>query len=247
MRGSRYTAPPLTSSGSVVCRCSRTSIATTTRLAKPGAFHNLVGAFRRKADYNNDGPGFAPDLPCASHFERIRDRTTRITPEFCVIGLVYPQESRSRIVGSNGKGIAQHGPLTWETDGCNFTEKDDLTPECKYANGYLHRWVDGVALEYRAAFVNDFFGAFYAAGAEQMDDISESGLKEKMIVLGSLLTSSVKTKVVFLRFAAAYVTNLFSEETAVMRKGNANSHQKAMSAPRARLLAPIPQRVRGAA
>ena len=54
MRGSRYTAPPLSSSGCVVYRHFKPSIALATIYSNGTAFHNLVGAFRRKADYSND-------------------------------------------------------------------------------------------------------------------------------------------------------------------------------------------------
>ena len=53
MRGCRYTAPPLTSTGSVVCWIFPWIVYHIFQ-AKASTFHNLVGAFRRKADYKYD-------------------------------------------------------------------------------------------------------------------------------------------------------------------------------------------------
>ena len=51
MRGCRYTAPPLTSTGSVVYRTLRGYCNKFCKCTKGRRFHNHVGAFRRKADY----------------------------------------------------------------------------------------------------------------------------------------------------------------------------------------------------
>jgi len=52
IRGCRYTAPPLTSSGSVVCRYLQEEDNTkkSERTMEFKVFHNPIGAFRRKVD-----------------------------------------------------------------------------------------------------------------------------------------------------------------------------------------------------
>jgi hypothetical protein len=57
MRGRRYTAPPLTSTCSVVCQSYKGNISEGKQIIKRKAaseFHNRIGAFRRKADYKNE-------------------------------------------------------------------------------------------------------------------------------------------------------------------------------------------------
>jgi len=53
MRGCRYTAPPLTSTVSVVDRTPQLYYITNNTTAKV-PFHNPIGAFRRKADYSDE-------------------------------------------------------------------------------------------------------------------------------------------------------------------------------------------------
>ena len=52
MRGRRYTAPPLTSTVFVVDRFPQLHYITLNIFVE-APFHNPIGAFRRKADYNN--------------------------------------------------------------------------------------------------------------------------------------------------------------------------------------------------
>ena len=57
MRGRRYTAPPLTSTCSVVCQSykednNRRKEAKETKVAEEPRFHNRIGVFRRKTGYN---------------------------------------------------------------------------------------------------------------------------------------------------------------------------------------------------
>ena len=56
MRGRRYTAPPLTSTCSVVCQSykednNRRKEAKKTKVAEEPRFHNRIGVFRRKTGY----------------------------------------------------------------------------------------------------------------------------------------------------------------------------------------------------
>ena len=54
MRGCRYTAPPLTSPGSVVCQLPTVGVyqrKIASERTIGNKFHNPIGAFRRKADY----------------------------------------------------------------------------------------------------------------------------------------------------------------------------------------------------
>ncbi|NGZ77653.1 Mbeg1-like protein [Saccharibacillus alkalitolerans] len=87
--------------------------------------------------YNNDGPGFCQDLPCAAHYDRIKHKLIRLVPEFSVIGMLFAsQDSDLRIVGSRAEGLKQHLPLTWEVERSAFVSKPDLTKRCKFSFGF---------------------------------------------------------------------------------------------------------------
>lgn len=191
------------------------------------------------AVYNNDGPGFAPDLPWAGNFQKIQGRTTRIIPEFSVVGMIYPQESKCIIVGSNAEECNQHSPLTWEVSGCDFVEKEELSEQCKFANGYLHRWVDGVNVECRSTFVQEFFGAFTSEGVDLIDDITSPGSNGNAFFLKVFFKSGGKTKYVFLRLIYSYVSNLVFTQ-AMHLLASDTTHPKENPAPsRRRQLVPI--------
>ena len=66
MRGCRYTAPPLTSTGSVVYRTLRGYCNKFCKCTKGRRFHNHVGAFRRKADYTQMKHGMKSCCPLVS-------------------------------------------------------------------------------------------------------------------------------------------------------------------------------------
>lgn len=66
MRGCRYTAPPLTSTGSVVYRTLRGYCNKFCKCTKGRRFHNHVGAFRRKADYTQMKRGMKSCCPLVS-------------------------------------------------------------------------------------------------------------------------------------------------------------------------------------
>ena len=92
MRGCRYSAPPLTSTVSVVDRFPQLHYITFNILAE-APFHNRVGAFRRKADYNNEKDYNIPFTSGCGSCERCSQtlcEATMIFPYLLPNGKVLP-------------------------------------------------------------------------------------------------------------------------------------------------------------
>ena len=145
--------------------------------------------------YNNDGPGFCRDLPCAEYLGRIQNKLIRIVPEFSVIGMLFaPPDSTLKIIGSRVEGPMQHLPLTWEVEGSTFVSKNGLTKRCIFINGMIDSWIQNVDLEHRMTFTRDFFDALSVGGTKLIIDVAGKGIDGFESILIALRNSDSKTK-----------------------------------------------------
>jgi hypothetical protein len=158
--------------------------------------------------YNNDGPGFCPNMAWAKKYQEIAKRTIKIVPEFSVIGMVFAEGQPHRTIASNVKGLIQHDLMTWKVNGNRFVEKSGFTYHCKRMNGILNRWIKNVDTEQRISFTTDFFDALEVNGAVVIKDVLSGGFGGFMKILMSIVKSRKSTKRAIKEFFIAFVVEL---------------------------------------
>ena len=138
--------------------------------------------------YSNDGPSMASDvLPKGGH-EVLGDRFVRIVPNFSVVGMLFERPGDTKtIVRSNAAGALAHDPFSWQVKASGLETAEDLLPECKVVNKAFADWLDGMSIEDRTLFTNDFFDALEAGGATTVDEVGGSvgGLQKVVAALNS--------------------------------------------------------------
>lgn len=147
--------------------------------------------------YNNDGPGFSSELVHSLKYEEIRDRITRIIPQFSVIGMLFSHDSTYKIVKSYASGIMQHDAKTWCVDVDHFLEKEDLIQECKKINKIVDTLIKEVTIEQRKIFIKNFFDTLEASGAKYIDEIVKGGINGIESILTTMVKSEKNTRFVF--------------------------------------------------
>lgn len=149
------------------------------------------------AIYDNDGPGLSAELLQTEKYETIREKVVRLLPEFCVVGMLFEHESRTAIVKSSAQGLLQHHSITWQIEGNDFVYGEGIDPNAKMVNDMFRDWIEGVDMESRRAFVEDFFGTAGAGGATSLADFAGRGVGGFEAVLLAMLRSRKISKTVF--------------------------------------------------
>ena len=145
--------------------------------------------------YLLDGPGLCADVCNLSRIGRVNARTTRIIPEYCVIGKLFePQIQDTRIVLSSASGIMQHGLATWGIDHGKpaYTEKND--PQSVWLSEILNLWINEIQPEERPLFVDELFDALSSGGALTTDDFGKNSWQNLDALIKQLKTSSKVTR-----------------------------------------------------
>ncbi len=145
--------------------------------------------------YLLDGPGLCPEVMSLNGMKRLDGKTTRIIPEFSVIGKLFePDISDTRIVHSNAIGIQQHGLSTWGIDHGKLAYADDNDSLSKWINETLAIWIGEISQEERPVFVDELFDALSAGGATSFNEFGKDGTEGLEAVLKQFKKSSEMTK-----------------------------------------------------
>ena len=134
--------------------------------------------------YDLDGPGFCPEVLDLALLDRIDKKTTRIIPEFEVIGKIFePKISDTRIVKSYRKGVDQHSLPSWMVEYGALAETDHMDPRASWLGDNLSAWISAIPHQDRQQFIDELFDALAAGGAEDLDNFKAENIKDAMIAL----------------------------------------------------------------
>ena len=142
-----------------------------------------------------DGPGLCAEVCELSKIGRVNERTTRIIPEFCVIGKLFePQIRDTRIVRSTASGFLQHGLATWGIAYGKpaYAEKND--PQSIWLSEILNLWIREIQPEERPLFIYELFDALSSGGALTTDEFEKNGWQNWDALIKQLKGSSEVTK-----------------------------------------------------
>lgn len=139
-----------------------------------------------------DGPGLCPEVMDVGLIDRIDAKTTRIIPEFDVIGKLFePKITDTRIVKSYREGVTQHSLASWLIDHGSLSHAEENDPHSVWFCETINDWIGTISQEARPSFVDELFAALGAGGADTLDDMGPEELQAALI---GMVKSSAETK-----------------------------------------------------
>ena len=171
-----------------------------------GAKCSMAAQDRILQVYNHDGPGFRGEMMADPGYLRLVPRIRSLVPQGSVFGMMLECLESRNVIHSDGKGILQHDPFTWQVEGKNFVS-DTLTDSARFWDRTLTSWLAGLNNEERSAFFDGVFELLMQGDAVEVKDVlrpqnllaavrSITAEEEKRRLLGSAfqeLVESAKT------------------------------------------------------
>jgi len=159
--------------------------------------------------YDLDGPGFAPDVIDPQLVRRAEHKVTRIIPEYCVIGRIMEVSiPDTRIIRSSADGVMQHSIASWGVDHGKLALSEMEAPKDLWINDTLAQWIDGMSREERISFIDEFFDALSAGGAESVDDLIKGKKQSLEAVYAKLKNFSPTAREALSDLQAAALENI---------------------------------------
>ncbi len=129
--------------------------------------------------YTNDGPGFCPEVLSTELIKRVNPKTTRILPQFSVVGSVFaPDIDDSYIIKSDKQMADQHELCSWGIDhGDLLLAPEGIDPLAERINKGIDRWIFSVDINERKRFINAFFDSMGEDGTRTLEEFTAQGTK----------------------------------------------------------------------
>ena len=139
--------------------------------------------------YTNDGPGFCPEVLKEDLIKRANPKTTRIIPQFSVVGNVFaPKVDDSYVIKSDKQGGDQHELCSWLIDhGDLMLAPEGMDPLAIKINSGFDKWIYSVDIEERKRFINALFDAMSEDNTLTVEQFSAQGTKAWERVLGIVM------------------------------------------------------------
>ncbi len=131
---------------------------------------NCLEAARRKLlwVYNNDGPGFRPEILEAGNFKAVADRTVKFIPRSSIVGVILESEGEYEVVESKSFGMFQHNSYSWKVEGKAFLRAGNRTDFMTFRDAALNEWILALSDEEKHAFVDTLYEVVSASEAKNL-------------------------------------------------------------------------------
>ncbi|MEY8437420.1 Mbeg1-like protein [Atopobiaceae bacterium 24-176] len=123
------------------------------------------------AIWNNDGPGFDPEILPDERLDPVRGLVRTYVPEFDVVGQLLSVGEPTCVVASDERGVMQHSLMSWQVLGQAFVEAPGILPEAQAVNRAFDAWLGSADREKRRHVFGTFFDALQAAGVKGLSDL----------------------------------------------------------------------------
>lgn len=121
--------------------------------------------------YTYDSPGFIKEIIDCKQYKNIVSKVNSIIPECSMIGMMFENTFKSKIIKSSNEGLMQHDLLSWQVMGNGFVEADGLTKLAKFINNTIKKWIVNLDNDTRKTFTDTLFSLFEATGSKNFEDI----------------------------------------------------------------------------
>lgn len=118
--------------------------------------------------YNNDGPGFRPEIKQKGNYEAIAERVSKFIPRSSVVGMILEDGSDYEVVESRGVGLFQHNTYSWKVEGNHFLRAQNMRSGKMLRDASMNEWILSLSEEEAHAFIDTLYEVISASEASNI-------------------------------------------------------------------------------
>ncbi len=126
--------------------------------------------------FSHDGPGFMEKVTGSEAYQSLLPHVSLFLPETSVVGILLDNQGKRTIIKSDGTGVMQHDPMTWQVRGTAFEQVDSNSAASAFMDKTLHKWLTDLDPDLRETFVTTLFDAMDQSGAQTLNDLGPNSL-----------------------------------------------------------------------
>ncbi len=145
--------------------------------------------------YNNDGPGFVPELLDTDGFRAIDGKIYSLVPQSSVVGILLSGASELNVIESTeSNGAKQHNPYSWVAQGTSFKHLPELSRAGKRHNNLVDSWIMDSTPAERKKLTETVFSVLEASGAKTLSDITDDKLGSTSAIIKAIAGLDKQTR-----------------------------------------------------
>lgn len=128
---------------------------------------------RIQAVYNFDGPGFNEEIVGSAAFAQRKRCVQTFVPQSSIVGVLMENDEVMTVVRSDGVGIFQHNPYTWQVMGGSFIALPERTNSSRFADETVRHWLASLSPEVRRRAIDGIFEVLGASDGRNVAELFE--------------------------------------------------------------------------
>ena len=118
--------------------------------------------------FNNDGPGFRPEIREKGDYEEIKDRMVKFIPRSSLVGTILEDQDDYTLVESRSVGMLQHNTYSWKVEEDHFVRAKNMAGRKMARDAALNEWILSLTEEETHAFVDTLYEVVSASEASNV-------------------------------------------------------------------------------
>ncbi len=118
--------------------------------------------------FNNDGPGFRPEIREAGNFQAIQGRVAKFIPRSSLVGMILEDNSEYEIVESWGMGLFQHNTYSWKIEEGSLVRAKNMAEAKVRRDAALNEWILSLSEEEIHVFIDTLYEVVSASEASNV-------------------------------------------------------------------------------
>lgn len=118
--------------------------------------------------FNNDGPGFRPEILEQGKYAAICDRVKKFIPRSSMVGMILESHGDYEVVESRGVGLLQHNAYSWKVNGTSFIRAKNVGSRKIIMDAAVNEWILSLTQEEIHAFVDTLYDIISATEAKNL-------------------------------------------------------------------------------
>ena len=144
--------------------------------------------------YNNDGPGFRPEIRKLGNYEAVAERISKFIPRSSVVGMILEDHSDYEVVESRGVGLLQHNSYSWKIEGGAFVRAKNMRSGKLLMDRAMNEWILSLSQEETHAFVDTLYEVVSASEASNVFEFGADFKKSMQNIFGAMRNVDEDTK-----------------------------------------------------
>ncbi|WP_043923284.1 DUF2974 domain-containing protein [Leadbettera azotonutricia] len=136
--------------------------------------------------YNNDAPGFGPDIIKKDGYQAIKEKIFSFVPETSIIGMLFEHETNYTVVKSVQIGLLQHDVYSWEVAYNDVVRLDEVNKESRFIDRTIKEWLSSLDNKQREGFTEALFTILGSTEASSFPELGTGWLKNTAAMIQSL-------------------------------------------------------------